>query len=103
MVRGTVPGTGSGRASRSGNRAERITGGDCCRRTRIAILRLRKTQLIFPACHDTASAIAAIPATGEDWAFISSGTWSLVGTVLNSPCVNEDSRNLEFHESGRHR
>ncbi|HEY1424979.1 MAG TPA: FGGY family carbohydrate kinase, partial [Candidatus Acidoferrum sp.] len=32
------------------------------------------TKLIVPACHDTASAIAAIPASGDDWAFISSGT-----------------------------
>lgn len=44
-----------------------------------------ETQLIAPACHDTASAIAGIPA-GEnrtDWAYISSGTWSLVGMVLS--------------------
>lgn len=45
------------------------------------------TQLIAPACHDTASAIAGIPAEGDDWAFISSGTWSLVGTVLDHPCA----------------
>jgi rhamnulokinase len=61
---------------------------------------LRKTQLILPACHDTASAIAAIPATGEDWAFISAGTWSLVGTVLDSPCVNDDARTLNFTNLG---
>ena len=47
--------------------------------------RLRDTRLIAPACHDTASAIAAIPATGNDWAYISSGTWSLVGTLLEQP------------------
>jgi rhamnulokinase len=46
---------------------------------------LRDTVLIAPACHDTASAIAGIPATGNDWAYISSGTWSLVGTVLEQP------------------
>jgi rhamnulokinase len=46
----------------------------------------RATDLIAPACHDTASAIAAIPDTGDDWAYISSGTWSLVGTVLTRPC-----------------
>jgi rhamnulokinase len=40
------------------------------------------TQLIAPACHDTASAIAGIPCPAGDWAYISSGTWSLVGTVL---------------------
>jgi rhamnulokinase len=44
------------------------------------------TRLIAPACHDTASAIAGIPASGDDWAYISSGTWSLVGTLLDSPC-----------------
>jgi rhamnulokinase len=41
-----------------------------------------ETQLIAPACHDTASAIAGIPHHGDDWAYISSGTWSLVGTPL---------------------
>jgi rhamnulokinase len=46
---------------------------------------LRDTVLIAPACHDTASAIAGIPVTGEDWAYISSGTWSLVGTLLEQP------------------
>ncbi|WP_260738472.1 rhamnulokinase [Tunturiibacter lichenicola] len=45
----------------------------------------RDTVLIAPACHDTASAIAGIPATGDDWAYISSGTWSLVGTLLEQP------------------
>ena len=46
---------------------------------------LKDAVLIAPACHDTASAIAGIPATGNDWAYISSGTWSLVGTVLEQP------------------
>jgi rhamnulokinase len=45
----------------------------------------RDTLLIAPACHDTASAIAGIPATGDDWAYISSGTWSLVGTLVEQP------------------
>lgn len=43
------------------------------------------TTLIAPACHDTASAIAGIPTTGNDWAYISSGTWSLVGTLIEQP------------------
>ncbi|SNT37049.1 rhamnulokinase [Granulicella rosea] len=43
------------------------------------------TVLVAPACHDTASAIAGIPAQGNDWAYISSGTWSLVGTLLEQP------------------
>lgn len=56
---------------------------------------LRDVELIAPACHDTASAIAAIPESGDDWAYISCGTWSLVGTLLeralNSPSVREDN------------
>ena len=61
---------------------------------------LQDTKLIVPACHDTASAIAAIPAEGEDWAFISSGTWSLVGTVLRSPRVSEEARKMNFTNLG---
>jgi len=45
----------------------------------------KSTRLIAPACHDTASAIAGIPALGDDWAYISSGTWSLVGALVAAP------------------
>ena len=41
-----------------------------------------RTELIAPACHDTASAIAGIPERPGNWAYISSGTWSLVGVPL---------------------
>jgi rhamnulokinase len=47
---------------------------------------LRDAELIAPACHDTASAIAGIPTHAEQWAYISSGTWSLIGALLSSPC-----------------
>ena len=50
----------------------------------------KETRLIAPACHDTASAVAGIPAKGDDWAYISSGTWSLVGTSLDRP-LNGDA------------
>ena len=60
----------------------------------------RCTKLIAPACHDTASAIAGIPGQGEDWGFISSGTWSLVGCVLDSPCVSAAARNANFSNQG---
>jgi rhamnulokinase len=60
----------------------------------------RNTRLIAPACHDTASAIAGIHAEGDDWAFISSGTWSLVGCVLDSPCVAEAARSKNFSNEG---
>ena len=48
---------------------------------------LRDTELIAPACHDTASAIAGIPTHAEHWAYISSGTWSLIGTLLARPAT----------------
>ena len=56
---------------------------------------LGNTALIAPACHDTASAIAGLSEVGDDWAYISCGTWSLVGalvaTPINSPAVREDN------------
>ncbi len=48
------------------------------------------------ASHDTASAVAAAPAEGSDWCYISSGTWSLLGVELDSPIVNADSLALNF-------
>lgn len=47
--------------------------------------------VIAPACHDTGSAVAALPAVkGGSFAYISSGTWSLIGLELDEPLVNED-------------
>jgi rhamnulokinase len=60
----------------------------------------RNTRLIAPACHDTASAVAGIPAHEDDWAFISSGTWSLVGCVLDSACVSDAARRANFSNEG---
>jgi rhamnulokinase len=48
------------------------------------------------AGHDTASAVAAVPAEGDDWCYISSGTWSLMGVELDAPVINEGSRALNF-------
>jgi rhamnulokinase len=61
---------------------------------------LTDTQLVVPACHDTASAIAGIAADGEDWAFISSGTWSLIGTLLDSPCSTKEALEKNFTNLG---
>jgi rhamnulokinase len=61
---------------------------------------LRDAVLIAPACHDTASAIAGIPATGNDWAYISSGTWSLVGTLLEQPRNGEAAAEENFTNLG---
>jgi rhamnulokinase len=60
----------------------------------------RDTRLIVPATHDTASAVAGIPAEGDNWAFISSGTWSLVGTLLDKPCVTALARQKNFTNLG---
>ena len=51
--------------------------------------------------HDTASAVVAVPATGADFAYISCGTWSLVGLELDRPVLTEDSRAANFtNEAG---
>jgi rhamnulokinase len=57
-------------------------------------------DLIAPACHDTASAIASIPDSGDDWVYISSGTWSLVGTLLQEPIIGEQSEAFDFNNMG---
>jgi rhamnulokinase len=57
--------------------------------------------VIAPATHDTASAVAAVPATGDDWAYLSSGTWSLLGAELPEPVITEASLAANFtNEAG---
>jgi len=46
--------------------------------------------------HDTASAVAAVPADGERFAYICTGTWSLAGLELNAPVLSEESRAANF-------
>ncbi|MEV6835587.1 rhamnulokinase family protein [Streptomyces sp. NPDC051133] len=46
--------------------------------------------------HDTASAVAAVPATGERFAYICTGTWSLAGLELTAPVLTEESRAANF-------
>jgi rhamnulokinase len=58
------------------------------------------TTLIAPACHDTASAVAGIPAIGNEWAYISSGTWSLVGTLIEQPRNNAAAQAENFTNLG---
>ena len=48
---------------------------------------LPNTKVVLPASHDTASAVAAVPAQGDDWAYVSSGTWSLVGIETQRPVI----------------
>jgi len=57
-------------------------------------------SVIAPACHDTGSAVAAVPAAGADFAYISSGTWSLMGAELRDPVINADSLAYNFTNEG---
>jgi rhamnulokinase len=52
--------------------------------------------VVAAAAHDTASAVVGVPAEGEDWAFISSGTWSLVGMEVPRPIISPLSRDANF-------
>lgn len=49
------------------------------------------TPVFATGCHDTASAVAAVPSEGESWCYISSGTWSLMGVELDEPVINDRS------------
>lgn len=60
---------------------------------------LAGTPVIAPACHDTGSAVAAISAR-DGTAFLSSGTWSLVGTELDSPVITSDALRMNFTNEG---
>ncbi|SHM22305.1 rhamnulokinase [Actinacidiphila paucisporea] len=54
------------------------------------------TPVVTVASHDTASAVAAVPATGGGAAYISCGTWSLAGLELDAPVLTEESRAANF-------
>jgi rhamnulokinase len=57
----------------------------------------RDVQVVLPAAHDTASAVAAVPATANaSWCFLSSGTWSLLGAELSEPCTSAAARQAMF-------
>jgi len=57
------------------------------------------TPVVAPACHDTGSAVASVDAGGAT-AFISSGTWSLLGTELGAPVITAAARDLNFTNEG---
>lgn len=57
-------------------------------------------DVIAPACHDTASAVAAVPVQRSNWAYLSSGTWSLVGVEVEEPIINEKSLENNFTNEG---
>lgn len=59
-----------------------------------------KADIIAVGEHDTASAVVSVPASGEDFAYISCGTWSLFGTELKQPCINEKSARYNITNEG---
>jgi rhamnulokinase len=61
---------------------------------------LQRLPVIAPACHDTGSAVAAVPARGSDFAWISSGTWSIMGVEVREAVVNEQSLASEMTNEG---
>lgn len=77
------PGTTLGKLSRE---IQEEVGFDC--------------QVVLPATHDTGSAVAAVPAQKEPILYISSGTWSLMGTELQEADCSEQSRKHNFTNEG---
>jgi rhamnulokinase len=66
-----------------------------------AKLGVEGVQVIASASHDTASAVAAVPAEGgQDWAYLSSGTWSLMGTELPEALINDRVAECNFTNEG---
>jgi rhamnulokinase len=56
--------------------------------------------VILPACHDTGSAVVAVPAKNEDFAWLSSGTWSIMGAEVREPCLTEKALEYNFTNEG---
>ena len=61
---------------------------------------LNAVPVIAVAGHDTASAVAAVPAKNEEFAYLSSGTWSLMGIETKNAIINEKSYELNFTNEG---
>ncbi len=61
---------------------------------------LQDVDVVAVGSHDTASAIAAIPALGNNWGFLSSGTWSLLGIEKEQPDFSELARSNGFTNEG---
>ncbi len=57
-------------------------------------------RIVVPACHDTGSAVVAVPAKNQDFAWISSGTWSIMGAEVREACVDEKALAYNFTNEG---
>lgn len=69
---------------------------DLCERLGIAA----SVAVTTVGSHDTASAVAAVPASGRDFAFVSSGTWSLVGVETEQPILDAGAQHANFTNEG---
>lgn len=63
-------------------------------------LKIYDTDVIAVGSHDTASAIAAVPADGDNWAYLSSGTWSLLGIEVKTPILTDSAQKYSFTNEG---
>jgi rhamnulokinase len=61
---------------------------------------INPAAVVLPATHDTASAVAAVPAKGTTWAYLSSGTWSLLGVEIAQPVIDDRALNYNFTNEG---
>jgi rhamnulokinase len=61
---------------------------------------LKRTRVVATASHDTAAAVAAVPAEGDAWMFISAGTWSLVGVEVERPVTSGLALKHNFTNEG---
>lgn len=61
---------------------------------------LGAVPVIAVAGHDTASAVAAVPALNRNFAYLSSGTWSLMGIETDAPVINKETEQLNFTNEG---
>jgi rhamnulokinase len=57
-------------------------------------------RIVVPACHDTGSAVVAVPAQNQDFAWISSGTWSIMGAEVQQPSLDEKALQYNFTNEG---
>lgn len=63
-------------------------------------INLQETLVVAACGHDTAAAVAAVPASGDNWSYISSGTWSLLGVETETPIINADALEANFTNEG---
>jgi rhamnulokinase len=59
-----------------------------------------RVKIVLPACHDTGSAVGAVPAQNQDFAWISSGTWSIMGVEAAKPSLDEKALQYNFTNEG---